>query len=273
MALSADSSYIVIPVQDPLLYQWLMWQMWLPYHLAMALHSFIPCACCGAVAGAAFQDPQPHAFGQSTQHCSRPGASVEIRLAEYLDDPNPCPQSAWNQCDENTRLTRPCCKQARKGHRKFKSKQSSSRHVQQPDLDFDYDEELLAYAMDIFCDQVEIADLQCDWNSPGLGFVKNEVCNSAQHEKGPDLPAFTAGVRIVLRGLTKTTLNGQFGTVTTTLLSSGRYGVQLDDGSRIAVRPQNMESHEACGDMFAARSLDTDDVYRRLAACVSSRKE
>ena len=36
MALSADPSYIVIPVQDPFLYQWFMWQMWLPYHCTVA---------------------------------------------------------------------------------------------------------------------------------------------------------------------------------------------------------------------------------------------
>ena len=89
-----------------------------------------------------------------------------------------------------------------------------------------------------------------------LDYKKNEMRNYAQHEKGFDLPTFMAGAKSILKGITKITLNGQFGTVTTILLFSGRYGVQLDDGSRIVIHPQNMESHEACGDMFAARSLD-----------------
>ena len=48
MALSADFPYVVIPVQDHFLWHWFMFQMWLPYHLALALHSCMPCVRCGS---------------------------------------------------------------------------------------------------------------------------------------------------------------------------------------------------------------------------------
>lgn len=267
MALSADSSYVVIPVQDPFLYQWFMWQMWLPYQLAMALHSFIPCACCGSIGGGAVQNPQCYASVQSPRHGSCPGARVEIRLAQYLDDSHPV-----SQADEDFLFRRKCSTRARKGRKKFKSQWPSSADVRQPQLDFDdeYEEALLAYAMEIFCDQTELMDLQCDWSSPGLGFVKNEACNYIQHEKTSGLRAFTTGQRIFLQGLVRTALNGQSAIVTTTLLPSGRYGVQLVDGSQIAVRPCHMqcicEYHDAC----SAQSLDIVDVSRRMAASLPS---
>lgn len=267
MALSADSSYVVIPVQDPFLYQWFMWQMWLPYQLAMALHSFIPCACCGTIGGGAVQNAQYHASGQSSRHGSCPGPRVQICLAQYLDDSRPV-----SQTDGDLLFARKCSIRARKGRKKFKPQQPFSTHVHRHELDFDdeYEEALLAYSMEIFCDQTEITDLQCDWSSPGLGFVKNEVCNYAQHEKTSGLRAFTAGQRIFLQGLLRAELNGQSAIVTTTLLPSGRYGVRLVDGSQIAVRPCHMQCTCDYLDACPVQPLDAADVSRRLAAALPS---
>ena len=47
MALRADSPYVVIPVPDPFLWHWFVWQAWMPFHFAMALHQCMPCPCCG----------------------------------------------------------------------------------------------------------------------------------------------------------------------------------------------------------------------------------
>ena len=78
------------------MYQWFTWQIWLPLHIAIALHSYIPCACCGSFAGAVVQNPQVCASGQYTRHCSAT-ARVQICLAELLDDPDLGPKPAWNQ--------------------------------------------------------------------------------------------------------------------------------------------------------------------------------
>lgn len=237
MALSADPSYIVIPVQDPFLYQWFMWQMWLPDHIAMALHSCVPCACCGSSGGAAVQ---PYSSEQSARHGSWTGAREKICLAKHLDldQPNQISQSAGIKSDGDSRTFRKTSMKTGKGRKRFKSQRSSFCLGHLPDLDIGFEEELMAYAVHISCGQTEITELQVDWNSPGPGFVKNELCN--YDRPGFHLNMFAAGGQIQLQGLRMTDVNGQSGTITTPLLPSGRHGVQLETGKQIAVRPCNM---------------------------------
>eukprot|EP00435_Cladocopium_sp_Y103_P074701 s43_g50.t1 len=66
------------------------------------------------------------------------------------------------------------------------------------------------------------------------------------------------GERVALQGLNTQRLNGQFGIVISNLsTSSGRYGLELEDGKQIAVRPCNMR--RCLATRTSSRSVDGED--------------
>ena len=85
-----------------------------------------------------------------------------------------------------------------------------------------------------------VTELQVDWNSSGPGLVKHEVGTREQCQVQDQKPVYSRGERVLLGGLKTVSMNGQAGTITT-LLASGRYGVLLSDGGKIAVRPCHLQ--------------------------------
>lgn len=108
-----------------------------------------------------------------------------------------------------------------------------------------FDDELLDHAMQVFSGQSGLADLQVDWSSSGPGFVKNEVCSAVQPHQQESLQTYESGERVVLKGLSQVNMNGEIGAITA-LLATGRYGVLLSGGGRIAVRPCNLAPCTGC---------------------------
>jgi hypothetical protein len=103
-----------------------------------------------------------------------------------------------------------------------------------------FDDELLEHGMQVFACQTDLTELQVDWNSSGPGLVKHEVGTREQCQVQDQKPVYSRGERVLLGGLKTVSMNGQAGTITT-LLASGRYGVLLSDGGKIAVRPCHLQ--------------------------------
>jgi hypothetical protein len=58
--------------------------------------------------------------------------------------------------------------------------------------------------------------------------------------------AFRAGLRVLLGGLAgRPELNGRLGRVLSFDAAAGRHGVELDDGSRLAIKPANLSPADA----------------------------
>ena len=221
MALRADSPYVVIPVPDPFLWHWFVWQAWMPFHFAMALHQCMPCPCCGF-----FGSDRPQA-GHGSCDVPADGPRVEICLARHLPFSDQISQSASSS--------------SRKPHvRTTKRTPSRARVVEVRTKERGFDDELLEHAMKVFAQQAGLEDLQVDWNSSGLGAVKHDICDHNLVLPQVQKSAYATGEQVVLRGLKTAGMNGQTGTVTT-CLRSGRYGVLLSNGGQVAIRPCNLD--------------------------------
>lgn len=132
-----------------------------------------------------------------------------------------------------------------------------------------FDMELLEHAMCIFSTTDDCVDLQVDWSATGPGFVatntltspsqlmqpqardattstnrfaeQNGKTTSADEPSATATVAFQVGQRIILRDLANVSCNGLKGEIITAIASTGRYGIRLESGRCVSIRPRNLE--------------------------------
>eukprot|EP00438_Fugacium_kawagutii_P033593 Skav205243 [mRNA] locus=scaffold1794:381295:386470:- [translate_table: standard] len=207
MALRADSPYIAVPVFDPFLWQWCVWQHWL-LHVAAALPGCVPCLCCGFPGAPPSQQWQPSAMASdSNPPCCAPGLAVELSLERCL---------AFAERSPPTSPKATTRRAGRRRKRLLQVQKACSRPKQ------NFDDELLDHAMQVFSSETG-SDLQVDWNSSGLGFV----CSAGQLRQQECPQTYGSGERVVLKGLNMARMNGEIGTVTA-LLATGAEVLSFD---------------------------------------------
>eukprot|EP00438_Fugacium_kawagutii_P029306 Skav208005 [mRNA] locus=scaffold1203:253232:254104:+ [translate_table: standard] len=151
-----------------------------------------------------------------------------------------------------------------------------------------FDMDLLEHAMCMFSTTDDCVDLQVDWSATGLGFVTTGVLTSASQLMQPRTrdttttitsrfatqsgkttsaePSATAtvvfqvGQRIVLRDLADISCNGLKGEIITATTSTGRYGIRLESGRRVSIRPQNLETikNDKCEELLGQSPVRGD---------------
>eukprot|EP00438_Fugacium_kawagutii_P012809 Skav211689 [mRNA] locus=scaffold216:567316:568143:+ [translate_table: standard] len=151
-----------------------------------------------------------------------------------------------------------------------------------------FDMELLEHAMCIYSTTDDSADLQVDWSGTGFGFVTANALTSPSQLMQPQVRdatttnrsakqngkttstdeasaatafAFQVGQRIILKDLADVSCNGLKGKIITAIAPTGRYGIRLESGRCVSIRPQNLEkmSDDKC-ELFSHSPVASDPL-------------